>query len=88
VSGRMRVVDPGAAPVTVDDAGFAQDFEVVGDGRPGQVERVGQVADAGFAVGVGGDQGQQSQPDRVGDGLEHPRQLHRLSLGQRGAQHW
>lgn len=58
IVGTGPVVNPGPAPLGVDQAGFAQHLEMVGDGRPGEVERGGQVAHAGLAVGRG-DQGQQ-----------------------------
>ena len=58
-----------------------QHLEVMADGRLGQVERVGQVAHAGLAAGVGGHQGHQPQPDRIGEGLQQRRDL--LGLLQR-----
>ena len=67
------VVDPDAALLAVEQAGLVQHLEVVADRRLRQVERVLQVADAGLAVGVRGDQGQQPQPDRVGERLEQRR---------------
>ena len=68
------VVDPGAAPLAVDQPGGAQHLQVVGDGRRGQVEGGGQVAHAGLATGMRADHRQQAQPYRVGDGLEQHRQ--------------
>ena len=54
----------------VEEADLVEDLEVVADRRLGELEGVVEVADAGFAVGVGGDQGQQAQADRVGERLE------------------
>jgi len=64
------VVGPAAALLAGDEPGVDELFEVVGDRGLGQADRVGQVADAGFAVGVCGDQGQQSDPGRVTECLE------------------
>jgi hypothetical protein len=43
---------------------------VVGDRGRGEVERVGQVADADLAAGVGGDEREQPQPHRIAEGFE------------------
>lgn len=59
---------------------------MVGDGRLGQAERLGQVADAGLAVFPGGDHGDQPQPGGVGQGFEQPGQLGGLAGGDRLAQ--
>ena len=59
---------------------------MVGDGRLGQAERSGQVADAGLAAVAGGDQGDQPQPGRVGQGLEQPGEAGGLAGGDRLAQ--
>ena len=81
--GAGPVVDPDAALLAVQQAAFVQHLEVVADGRLGQVERAGQVAHAGLAAGVGGDQGHQPEPDRVGERLEQRRDLLGLLCGQR-----
>jgi hypothetical protein len=49
--GAWPVVDPGPAALGVDQAGLAQGAQVVGNRRPGQRERGGQVADADLALG-------------------------------------
>ena len=51
------VVDPHAALVPAPPAGLVQHLHVVADRRLGQVEGRVQVADAGLAALVGGDQG-------------------------------
>jgi hypothetical protein len=68
------VVDPGPAPLAVDEPGLAQHFQVVADGGLGQVERAGEVAHADLTPGPGADQGHQPEPDRVAERLEHLRQ--------------
>jgi hypothetical protein len=55
---------------------------VVADRRLGQAQRLGQVADAGLAAGVGGDQGEQAQPGGVGEGLERAGEVGGLLGGQ------
>src|SRR5260370_1097412 len=72
--GQEPVVDPGAAPLAGDDPGFPQHLQVVADGGLGEVERGGQVADAHLAALMGADQGEQPQPDRVAERLEHLRE--------------
>ena len=47
---------------------------MVADGRLGEVEGRGQVADADLAALVRADQGHQPDPDRVAEGLEYLRQ--------------
>ena len=63
------VVGPAAALFTLDESGFAEDLEVVADGRLGEPERLGQVADARLVVGLGLDQAEQPQARWVGDHL-------------------
>ena len=48
------VVDPGASALTVEQPGGAQDLQVMGDGRLGQVDPDRQVADARLATGMAG----------------------------------
>lgn len=57
--GDQGVVGPDAALVAGEDSGLDEDLEVVGDGRLGQAERLGQVADAGLAAFTCADQGDQ-----------------------------
>ena len=56
------VVDPRAAPLTVEQSGGAQDLQVMGDGRLAQVDPDRQLADARLATGMAGHHAQQSQP--------------------------
>ena len=77
------VEDPDAALLAVEQAGLVQHLEVVADGRLGEVEGVVEVADAGLAVRVRGDQREQPQPDRVGERLEQRRDP--LGLARRSA---
>ena len=58
----------------------------MGDGGLGQAEWFGQIADAGFAAVVCGDQGNQPQAGGIGQGLEEPGQLGGLAGGNRLAQ--
>jgi DNA-binding MarR family transcriptional regulator len=69
-AGPGPVVDPGAAPVGVDETGLAQGLEVVGDRGAGEFELRGEIADADLAVRSGSDHGHQLEPDRVAEGLE------------------
>jgi len=77
------VVDPDAALLAVQQPGLVQDLQVMADRRLGQVERVVEVADAGLAAGVGGHQGHQPQPYRLGERLQQRGNLLGLGLGQR-----
>jgi hypothetical protein len=83
------VVGPLAALLAGDEASVDELFEVVGDGRLGQSNRIGELTDAGLPSVARGDQGQQAYPSRVSESLEHPGQsLGRLRVqidpGQRG----
>jgi arsenite methyltransferase len=80
------VVGPDAALVAGEDPGVDEDFEVVGNGGLGQAEGFGEVADAGFAVFMGADHRDQSEPRRVGQGFEQPGELVGLAGGDRLAQ--
>ena len=60
---------PGAAPLAVDEAGLAQDLEVVADRRAGKRKVRGEVADADLVLRS--DHRGQSQPHGVAKGLEH-----------------
>jgi hypothetical protein len=68
--GHDAEVGPAAALLALDEAGVAEDAEMVRDGRLAQAEWFGQVADACFAVRLCLDQAQQPQPRGVGDHLE------------------
>src|SRR5579859_2196054 len=68
--GAGAVEDPDPALVALEQAGVVQHLEVMADRRLGQVERAGQVADAGLAPGVARDQRHQAQPHRVGKRLQ------------------
>ena len=81
--GAGPVVDPDAALLPVQRAAFVQHLEVLADRRLGQVERAGQVTHAGLAAGVGGHQGHQPEPDRVGERLQQRRDLLSLVHGKR-----
>jgi len=59
---------------------------VVGDGRLGQPEWLGQLADAGLATLVRGDHGDQPQPGGIGQRLEQPGEVTGLAGGDRLAQ--
>jgi arsenate reductase len=50
-----------------DESGFEQHFQVMADGWLGELERLGEVADAGFAGWLGLDQAEQPEASRVGD---------------------
>lgn len=54
----------------MDQAGFAEDLEVVGDGRLGFAQGPYEVADAHLAFGGGGEHGEDPEPDRVCKGRE------------------
>jgi hypothetical protein len=56
---------------------------VVRDGRLGQPEGLGEVADARLAAFVRGDHGDQPQPGGVGEGLEHAGEVGGLAGGDR-----
>ena len=84
--GADPVVDPDAALAAVEQADLVEHLEVVADRRLGEVEGVVEVAHAGLAVGVRGDQGQQPQPHRVGERLEQRRDP--LGLRRRSAAPW
>ena len=71
-------VGPAAALLALDQAGLQQHLQVVADGRLAEAERLGQVADAGLAAGLGLDQAQQPQPRRVGDHLQRRGELLRV----------
>ena len=55
---------------------------MVGDGRLGEAERFGELADTGFAVVMGSDQRYQPEPGRVGEGLEDVREVGGLAGGE------
>lgn len=61
------VIGPFAALGAGQDPGIDQDFQVMGDGRLGEADGVGQLAHAGLTVLVRGDQRDQAQPGGVGE---------------------
>jgi hypothetical protein len=64
------VVDPHATLAAIQEPQFVEHLQVVADGGLSQVEGLGQIAYAGFAAGVGGDQGQEAQAHRLSQGLQ------------------
>ncbi len=84
--GHDAVVGPAAAALALDEAGVEEHLEVVADGRLAEAERLGEVADAGLAVGLGLDQAQQPQPRGVGDRLQRLRELVGFLLVERPLQ--
>src|SRR5690625_6605384 len=74
------VVGPLAALVSGEQPGVGEDLEVVGDGGLGQVNWLGEVADACLPSLVGGDDGEQAQAGGVGQGLEHRCEVARLAV--------
>ena len=58
---------------------------MVGDGRLSEAEGVGQLADAGFAVLVRSDHGDQAQPGGVGECFQYVSEVGGLGCGQRFA---
>ena len=81
--GAHAVVDPDAALAPVEQADLVEHLEVVADRRLREVEGVVQVADAGLLVGVRRHEGEQPQPDGVGQRLEQRRDPGRLVGAQR-----
>jgi hypothetical protein len=61
--------------VTVQQPRVDQHLQMVGHRRLGQPQRFGEVTDARLPAVVGGDQRQQPQPGRVGDGLQRPGEI-------------
>lgn len=57
----QSVIHPVAAPLFLQQSRFVHHLEVVADGRLRQTERLGQFTDAGFLIGLGGDQAEQLQ---------------------------
>ena len=54
-------------PRTRDRAGALEDFQVLGDGRPADLERLGELVDAHLAAGQAGEDG---APGRISQGSE------------------
>ena len=67
---RWRSFPAGRGSGRTSKPGRGEDLQVVTDRRLGERERFGQVADAGFPVLGGLDQGEQLQPGRVSQGLQ------------------
>ena len=81
-SGSDAEVGPASALLAVNEARVEQDFEVVADGRLGEPERGGEVADAGFAVRLGLNQAEQPEPSWLGEHLEQRREALRVGLAR------
>jgi hypothetical protein len=64
------VVGPFASLLAGQHAGVDENLEVVGDGRLGETDRIGQLADAGFGVLMGSDEGDEAESGGVGQRLE------------------
>ena len=86
-SGHNGVVGPLSSLFAGQKPGFDQDLHVVRDRPLAEPDGVDELADAGFAVLVGGDDRQQAQPGRVGQGLQCASELVGLSVGQDAAGH-
>jgi hypothetical protein len=84
--GAQCVVGPDAALVAGEDPGIDEHLEMVGDGGLGQAEGFGQLADAGLAALVSGDDGDQAEPGGVGKGFEGAGEVGGLVSGYRLAQ--
>ena len=69
------VVGPFAALFAGDEAGVDELLHVVRDGRLGESDGLGEVADAGFAVVVRGDERQQSDSGGIAERLEYAGEL-------------
>jgi len=82
-AGPGPVPDPHPALVAVEEPSVVQDFEVMADGGLGQIERGGEVANAGLAARAGSDQRHQPEPYGVGERFEQRDDLLGLLLGQR-----
>jgi hypothetical protein len=81
------VVGPLAALLAGEDAGIDEHLQVVGDSGLGQADRLDEVANAGLLIIVSGDQGDQPEPGRVGDGFERGGEGVGLSWGHDLADH-
>ena len=64
----------------LEDAGLGELREMVAHGGLRAAGRLGEIARAGLAVLGGGDQTEQSQAHRIGEGLEHAGELLRVGL--------
>ena len=80
----------GPAPSLLADhePGVHQLLHVVGDGWLGEPHGLDEVADAGLALGMGGDQGQEPDSGGVAECLEHPGQGLCLIGVQNTPRHW
>ena len=78
------VVHEGAAALGDDEAHVAQHLQVVGDGRLAEREVIGDVADADRLV-TGGQQIEDADAGRIGQGLEPGGVRLRLGLRRRSA---
>jgi hypothetical protein len=69
------IPNPLASSVTLDEAGLAQDLQVVADGRLALAERSHELANTHLALRRGGKHRKNLQADWVSEGGETPRQL-------------
>ena len=81
------VVDVGGAAVAGDEARFAQDLEVVADGRLRQIECVDQLPDAGLTIS-GGDEGEQAEARLIGQGAERIGDAGEFALTEFALEQW
>ena len=76
---------PAAALFAFDQTGLEQHLEVVGDGRLAEAERLGEVADAGFVVGLRLNQAEEAQTRRVGQHFQSTGERVGFGRGERAA---
>lgn len=69
-AGDEAVVGPFAALFAGDESGFGEDLEVVGDGGLAEAYGFGEVADAGFLAGLGGNDGDEPDAGGVAEGTK------------------
>src|SRR5215212_10883175 len=72
------VVGPLSALFALENAGVDENLEVVRDGGLTEADRLRQITDAGFGIGMRGDEGHQAQPRGLSNGLEDRGQRLRL----------
>lgn len=82
------VVNPRTATLAVDEADGMQLLEVMADRGLRPTKYVDQITGAHLAVGLGRDQRHQTDPDRIGQGLEEPSKIARSRLVDRRLGSW
>ena len=70
-----RIPDPFAPPVALDQTCFAENLQVMGDGRLTLAQRLDEVTDADLALGRSGQNAQYSESDWIGQCTEPSGQL-------------